>query len=303
MKMKTIIKLALGGSVLLASVAANAANQLQLPASTTSIGNSNLLFYVADLSAKTTYTVDLTGQSVQGGTVSVAGTNTSTTSVFTNAQALSSSTQGVVNTINGDAGFSYNFTGDTALLNYISNATNAGDTVEWGVVGEGYLSSSRDAQGNSLVVTTGAAGSITNVSDAGLTGTVTGKLNTDYSSLNTNFAGTTNDHFAGSPGTSKGVFGTSTSPTALTLYGQNLPTGQTIGSTAVELYGLTGNGTASQTAIAFGLGQISFNGTALSFTGNTPTVPIPGAVWLFGSGVLGLLGIGRRRERTGAVAA
>ena len=56
--------------------------------------------------------------------------------------------------------------------------------------------------------------------------------------------------------------------------------------------------------IVFGLGQISFNGTVLSFTGNTTSpVPIPGAVWLLGSGVLGLLGIGRRRERTGAVAA
>lgn len=37
------------------------------------------------------------------------------------------------------------------------------------------------------------------------------------------------------------------------------------------------------------------NITSAQFSGSTPAVPVPAAVWLFGSGLLGLVGVARRR--------
>ena len=40
------------------------------------------------------------------------------------------------------------------------------------------------------------------------------------------------------------------------------------------------------------------NGTTLTLTAQVATVPVPAAVWLFGSGLLGLIGISRRKKAT-----
>jgi hypothetical protein len=71
--------------------------------------------------------------------------------------------------------------------------------------------------------------------------------------------------------------------------------------TGVALYGLTGNVAAGQPAAgiqSYALGTVTLasDGT-LSFTGNgTAPVPLPAAVWLFGSGLMGLVGVSRRRK-------
>jgi hypothetical protein len=115
--------------------------------------------------------------------------------------------------------------------------------------------------------------------------------------------------FDTSGGTTTGIFGTSRSTNGLSLNTENIGYNQAdtaIGTTAYNLYGFSSNGGASGAGLIYQLGTATFNGTLLSFTGNTAsntTVPLPAAAWLFGSGLLGLLGIGRRRDSSGVAAA
>lgn len=69
---------------------------------------------------------------------------------------------------------------------------------------------------------------------------------------------------------------------------------QTPGSTE-QLFGFTGNGsTGALQSYILGSATLSNSGV-LTITGNGSTVPVPGAVWLLGSGLLGLIGVSRRR--------
>jgi len=70
---------------------------------------------------------------------------------------------------------------------------------------------------------------------------------------------------------------------------------QTLG-TAYNLYAFTGNGTTGtlQSYIQ-GTATLGTNGL-LTITGNTSAVPLPAAVWLLGSGLMGLVGVSRRRK-------
>jgi hypothetical protein len=114
-------------------------------------------------------------------------------------------------------------------------------------------------------------------------------LNGDLKTLNLG----TLDAFGG---TSNGVIGTpQSSDVNLNFYTEGFISGSAIG-TAAKLYGVTANGNTAGQVLGYDLGSITFDGSTLSFTGNTPTVPLPAAAWLFGSGLLGLLGIGRRRN-------
>ena len=58
-------------------------------------------------------------------------------------------------------------------------------------------------------------------------------------------------------------------------------------------YGVWGDGTMSVGLVSFGTGLYSYSG----FTTWAPSaVPVPAAVWLFGSGLIGLFGIARRKK-------
>lgn len=67
-----------------------------------------------------------------------------------------------------------------------------------------------------------------------------------------------------------------------------------LGSTAVQLFGFTGNGnTGRAQSYILGSATVGTDGT-VTIAGNS-TVPLPAAVWLLGSGLLGLFGVARRR--------
>jgi hypothetical protein len=69
--------------------------------------------------------------------------------------------------------------------------------------------------------------------------------------------------------------------------------------TDVNLYAITGNNSKSQIGQLYTAGEVTMlaNGTLESVGGSPPPppVPLPAAIWLLGSGLLGLAGVGRRR--------
>lgn len=71
---------------------------------------------------------------------------------------------------------------------------------------------------------------------------------------------------------------------------------------AIQLFGFSGNGgTGVVQSYILGTANLAANGT-LTISGGAPAVPLPPAVWLFGSGILGLVGVSRRRKVTEVVA-
>jgi hypothetical protein len=69
-----------------------------------------------------------------------------------------------------------------------------------------------------------------------------------------------------------------------------------LGSATQQLFGFTGNGSSGVLqSYILGTASLSTAGTLTFSTGSAPPVPLPAAVWLFGSGLLGLFGVSRRR--------
>jgi hypothetical protein len=98
---------------------------------------------------------------------------------------------------------------------------------------------------------------------------------------------------------------TGTEVTGTGLYGTNAqqkyqligaPDMSTVG-TAAQLFGFTGNNTSGTlNSYVMGSAILGTDGT-LTFSANpTSAVPLPAAVWLFGSGLMGLVGVSRRRK-------
>ena len=284
--MKTMTKVVLSSAVLAGAAAAAHAQTVPVPDPSTDA--SELIFIVQSIGGTNSGdTYDL---------VLNAGTGTASNSYLTSAQVNSPGVAAVDGTsagvIYGDAGFSVSLAGDSALSTFISTAGGASN-VRWGVMGGAYIGGATNATlkkvGNVLIATTGTAGSIVSVGETGLLDTITVDLSTDIKGLNGGsfdaFDGVTNG-FPASPGTDNQNFD---------LYGNGVVQGAAVGSTN-SLYGITGNGTTANDGLAYLLGTFTFNGTTLSFTGEQSAVPIPAAGWLLGSGLLGLLGISRRRR-------
>jgi hypothetical protein len=284
--MNKLVKVALAGSVLAASTGAYASGTT-LPSTDT----SNLLFYVTNTATKNTYTEVLT---------QLIGTGAG--SYFNSTQANASTTQGSVNTLTGDSNFSLNLSADTALTSFIGTG---GTAYKWGIIAGAYANP-QDTQGNTLVVTTstGAANAthgVLNVTDTNLGGAVISDIQSDVVALNA-------QTFDGTNGTVNGIFGTTASAgNELTLYGAATSgTDVALGGSST-LYGLTTNGLGNTKNIVYSLGSATFSSATdiLSFTGNPggSSVPLPAAAWLFGSGLLSLLGISRRRQTSAALTA
>lgn len=278
--MKTLFKLAAGGMMLATAVAANAANISTTDPATNS---GDLLFYVTNAVTQVTDTFVLSSQQIN--------------SLFSTGTATSNTTAAGATPykVNGEAGFSFNFSGDTALQTLISNA---GTGAKWGLIAganTGGTSNLQNLGATRFVFTSQTDASVTAITQAQISSPVPGGYAQDIANLNLSTADQTGLQ-VGVTGTSNGIFGTNSSiyTSQMGLYGADLKENGVIGST-YKLYGVTSNGTTGGKAIAYNLGTATFDGTTLSFTGYS-AVPLPAAAWLLGSGLLGLLGIGRRRD-------
>jgi hypothetical protein len=197
--------------------------------------------------------------------------------------------------------FTYAASANSDLQAFIS--AHSADGLQYGIMGGAYSASTptgRRATGAALAVTSSPDSSpVTNNSQSKISGTeIAGTgLDADINTLN---QGTFDSH----NGTNQGVIGTSASVGQLIdWYSTGVNVVGAIG-TSLELFGISGNGRSSGVALSYDLGKLSFDGNTLTFTANTggvaPPVPLPAAAWLFGSGLLGLLGIGRRRNAVAA---
>src|SRR4051812_12981193 len=279
--MKTLIRFAVAGALMAGFATAQAQN---MPSS----GNFDLWGFVSDATAKTTFAEDtgLSLSSLLPTNKLVSGANLNT-SIAANFSVAATST----------------------LTSYINAANSAGHTLTWAVYGSqfpGTVSGTGFKKPGGFVAIfdeLGTAGS--SIAQGTLSPTLqtigTG-MDRDLTYLKGGYtpggkvynwdAGTTDGNVwgpvTGGGGGSTDLFGTEINQAGIGLGVTN------------TLYGLTGNGNPGQLQ-SYILGTditVAADGTLkVGSSGNPggPTVPLPAAVWLFGSGLLGLFGVGRRR--------
>jgi hypothetical protein len=292
--MKKLIRFAAAGALIAGATVVHAQNQ---PSSDT----ADLWLFVSDQAAGTTFAED-TGIAI-----------TSLMPSYATASSVPSAY--VPNAVNSTAlgSFSGTYGPSSALTSYINAANTAGQTLEWAVeainepgssTGTGY----KKAGGiTGLTTNNGLASLTTSMQLQNLQNWANGFQGDVAYLAGTYVAGGASYSFS-SGGTAGNVWGASQGASgagSTNLYGQGADSaGVGLGQSAT-LYGATANGTnaSGSTGVLqtynFGSIEVTANGTLEAVT----AVPLPAAVWLFGSGLLGLAGIGRRRSAAGLAAA
>jgi hypothetical protein len=203
-------------------------------------------------------------------------------------------------TVNGATGVTGNLTNGqslygstTNLASLIALGSQAGNTIQWAVVGGGGQPS-----GSLQFVTTDtntSLGTMTGRSGVNASHWLSGFINT--ATLVGNNTGANPDVFATSPGGAANWDPTIFANNASNWY-SNGPTNLVNGlGTSASLYGVTADGQSSTNLVKTSvLGNVTLTAAGLVFsTVTTAPVPLPAAIWLLGSGLLGLFGIGRRK--------
>jgi hypothetical protein len=277
--LKKAIAVALTAGAALASVGAHALG-------TVDSGSSDLVIFIQDVESngttiRGTYALD-TGISLDSilptGSL-VTGAKASTAISFNHAPILASSTL-------------------TTLL----GGVQSGDSVIWSVEG-GYYNDLGNSANTGDVSTAGAAkavfsssiGTANNTKISNLTPTAFVNLLNQYNSL------------SGSVSALAITLGAATETTAATwdatdqakggVLGNGVtPDVTTLGSGPLTLFAITGNNAVTGKVQSYVLGTVNVDAQGnVTFAGNAAPVPLPAAVWLLGSGLMGLFGVSRRR--------
>jgi hypothetical protein len=185
-------------------------------------------------------------------------------------------------------------------------AAHAGNQFQWTVEGGQYFGAKTSTSHAANVSNTAAAGNAKVVFSSGIL-----TNNGAVSVANQGIMNTFLNNYQGDLGPNGGLKGLTTSAeitngTESTGAGANSkytwftgPDLSVAGSGPIKLYGFTANNNGSTLqSYILGTASLDANGN-LTISGNTttpPPIPLPAAVWLFGSGLMGLVGVSRRRK-------
>jgi hypothetical protein len=275
MKLSLAIKLALAGSTLLA---ASAYADVATPVT----GNGELVLFVRDNTTNTTY-----GRGLGVNTLDVLPQTTVTANQPYTAPVAT--------------GYQLSTLAPDANLVAFLGGTHANDNFTWAV--EGGKNGTGIAPGSFTYITTTHIdlSTGTTVTNANLA-TVYPGLTSTYNALNGQIASGVIGDKASTAAGRDGQWGNI--PGNDNWYGVGPDTSGTLVGSAQNFYGLTTAGTTkSSPAEVFVLNQLTLgkDGTLTAAGGGGAPVPLPAAVWLLGSGLLGLFGVGRRRNAAAAV--
>lgn len=259
--MNTIVKLSVASVLALGAISANAA------ISTPSSGSSDVILFAEVLSSTDTVLASFAGD-----------TGVSVTSAFNGVNAT--------------------YAADSNLAALFA-ANTAGTKLVWAVQGGQYtgpIAQSYNIGAAQYVTTTDNNQNITGKNGNNLTKWATGLGNTVVI-LNSNFAG--GNSVEGTAAATAGVWDSNT-PSGVSGWYSNGP-GTTLANSLGEsqtLYSVTGAGTIAAKLALLSNGTVTLTSAGLQFSTNSapPAVPLPPAVWLLGSGLLGLAGIARRKS-------
>ena len=186
-------------------------------------------------------------------------------------------------------------TGNLASLLALDTGTNS---LVWSIQGGGQLSANdyelADAGAAQFVTT--AAGNNTGQLGARPSGVLDSwnAITNTAISLNTNSKGASS--VFGTSTAAAGIFDTTTvANNPANWYLSGGATGVSGLGTAWNLYGVTGTTTGPVALSLLGTATLSANGVTFGTAGSGAEVPLPAAIWLLGSGLLGLAGVGRRK--------
>jgi hypothetical protein len=202
-----------------------------------------------------------------------------------------------INSILAGTGGGQYFAGDSNLAKLFA-ADTGGDTIEFAVLGGQYTGTPSTINfktpGTAQFLTTVANNSTTALA-AATTANLThfAGLNQDIGTINSNSGGASS--IEGANPAISGVWDyTNTSGTAY-WDGGNVANGSLV-STVENLYYVTGAGAIASKVTFTKEATATLTAAGLTLT-QGPIVPLPPAVWLLGSGLLGLAGVARRKSK------
>jgi hypothetical protein len=287
--MKTITKLMLAGAALAAGGVANAATISVVPTAST---GSDLVLFVTDTANNATFVQDL------GVTVNSLGVTAATVAADAAAgNEYSIYGLGTVGSLNNPVGTNGV---DTSLVSFLN--ANSGGTFTYGILGAATGNGQTLVSGQERFVATFTGNAVAGTGNIGLLYT-----SEPSSSQAGGYAQTVNSYFSAVNLGTAGPFGVNGTSGGSAAGITGVPTNAALG-TPMYLYEVStyndGNTTDANfygSAVAI---TVSAAGVISGFaTGSSGTVPLPAAVWLFGSGLLGMFGIRRRRGDNVAVVA
>jgi hypothetical protein len=184
---------------------------------------------------------------------------------------------------------------DARLASFIASAT-AGTTIEWAVQGgKTNPSAAQWTATDQYVTTLGGGGNVAQLAlknGTNASNWMTG-LNGVINQVDLNGAGPTNNSVFSTAISTGGLWdANAASGSNVANWFANGSATQQTGYGATTLYTMTMGATIANNVNVSSLGTVTLSSTGLTFS----SVPLPAALWLLGSGLLGLAGVGRRKS-------